>query len=452
MTFRVFLPAEATAGLPQQVAVVPTPPPVVLIWEYMPRDKADWERLNVFGDETAAFTKEGYVRVEGPQQIEPSPMPALGAEPRYWIRVRLDSGRYPKGVGAEIDFLRPNTVFAENLTTVRRSILGQSEGQPGEVFTLPFRPVQPTPLRIITEQNNQIEEWERRDDFLSSGLLDKHFVLNVTQGTIRFGDGQFGRIPEAGALVIADEFRYGGGARANNAGPGTIKSPQSVLAGVDKVTNERAAVGGTDEQSMEELQRLAPGIVKRRGRAVTAKDFESFAREIGGIVNAVALANTHPDFPGVTVPGSVTVVVVPETGEIPPKPSIDMVKAVAASLEARRLITTEVYVKGPEYREIRVEAFVEARPNASFDSVARKVKDALDALLDPKRWVFGDDLYPTEIYRSVLDADYDLLSVRNMNIYVDGRLHDGLGQVVLAQGELVFGRGHLIVVTPAVNR
>src|SRR5262249_58759112 len=128
-------------------------------------------------------------------------------------------------------------------------------GKLGETFTLPYRPVQPETLHIVSEQNGQTEPWERKDDFLSSKKTAAHFVLNATEGTIRFGDGEFGRIPEAGVLVIADEFRYGGGARANDAGPGTIKNPQSVLSGVDKVTNERAAVCRTDEQTIQKLTR-----------------------------------------------------------------------------------------------------------------------------------------------------------------------------------------------------
>ena len=293
------------------------------------------------------------------------------------------------------------------------------------------------------------QEWQRVDDFLSSKQEDKHFVLNATAGTLKFGDGERGRIPGAGALIIADEFRYGGGSRGNQAGIGAIKNPQSVLTGVDKVKNERAAVGGADEQTIQEMLRDAPSLVKRRERAVTTEDFKSYAMEAGGVKNALAIANAHPDFPGVEVPGAVTVVIVPDTGDTPPKPSSELIASVCSRLEPRRLITTEVYVRGPEYREVRVEAFVQAKPNASFDTVSRNVSKALDKFLDPKNWLFGDDLHPTKIFRAVLDADTNVVAVKNLNIYVDGRPHEGLEQIPLSKGELVYGRGHLIVVTPA---
>jgi hypothetical protein len=109
-------------------------------------------------------------------------------------------------------------------------------------------------------------------------------------------------------------------------------------------------------------------------------------------------------------------------------------------------------VRGPEYHEVRVEAFVEAKPNASFDSVSRNVSKALDKFLDPNAWVFGEDLYPTKVFKAVLEADPDLVAVKNLNIYVDGRPFQGFEQIRLKKCELVFGRGHLIVVTPVQDR
>lgn len=451
MTFRVFLPVSLEPPKPQRTDEPAIQPPVNIVWEYRPKDGADWERLSVFADETGGFLREGYIRVEGPQEIEPSQETRLGADARYWVRARIDGGSYPGGIGPEIDFLRPNTVLAENLVTVRAAILGESTGQPDELFQLPFAPVQPSSLVITTELNNQTETWTQVEDFLSAGQLDARYTLNATEGSIKFGNGDRGRIPEASALVIADSFRYGGGTRGNQAGPGTITSPLTVLSGVDRVRNERPAVGGANEQSIQDLQAMAPSRIKRRDRAITTEDFITFAKEAGGVANATAIANAHPDFPGVTVPGAVTVVIVPDAGGTPPLLSNDLIASVCSRLEQHRLITTEVYVKGPDYKEIRVEAFLEAPPNSSFDSIARNVRKALDTLLNPKTWVFGYDLFPTQIFKQILDAQPGI-SIRVLNLYTDGRLREGLDQIVLKPGELVYGGEHLIVVTPAQDR
>lgn len=452
MAFRVFLPPEATAGQPQRTDDQIPPAPVTLVWEYRPRDGADWERLNVFVDESSAFTRDGYILVEGPIEIEPSSEPRLNPTPLYWIRVRLQDGVFPGAEGPEIDFIRSNTVPAESLVTVTGSILGVSDGEPQQDFSLPFRPVQPESLKLVVESNGQTEEWKRVDDFLASGDDDPHFTLNATEGSIRFGDGKHGRIPAASQSIIADSFRYGGSARANQAGVGSIKNPQTQLEGIDRITNERTAAGGTDEQTLDELLLEGPSIVKRRERAITANDFESFAREVGGVKNVVALVNTHPDFVNVSVPGAVTVVIVPDVGGTPPKPSAELIHAVCAQLEPRRLITTEVYVTGPEYKQVRIEAFVFAKPNSSFDAVSRNVKTALKQLLDPRTRVFGKDLHTSEIYKVILDADKNLTSINNVNIYVDGRPFEGLKPIVISGAQLLYGEDHLVVVKPEEDR
>ena len=218
------------------------------------------------------------------------------------------------------------------------------------------------------------------------------------------------------------------------------------------VIHERAAAGGTDEQTLDQLLVEGPGIIKRRERAITADDFESFAREVGGVTNVVALVNTHPDFPDVEVPGSVTVVIVPDVGGTPPQPSSELIHAVCSQLEPRRLITTEVYVKGPDYKQVRIEAELAAKQNASFDSVARNVKNALNKLLDPRTRTFGKDLHTSEIFKVILDADGNITSVDTLNIYLDGRPVDVLKQIAISGAEMLYGEDHLVVVKPEQDR
>jgi predicted phage baseplate assembly protein len=452
MTFRVFLPPEATAGLPQQCTgeQLPPAPPVNLVWEYRPRpnDKF-WQRLNVFEDESVAFTREGYIRLEGPQDIQSSIEARLDPKARFWIRVRLDARAYPANKIPEIDFLRPNTVDALSLSTVRAEFLGSSEGHPGELFQLQRKPVDKTSLQLRTELPNggEVEQWIQVTDFLASKPDDPHYTLNATAGIVQFGDGERGRIPEASAQVIATEYRFGGGARGNKAVAGTIKSPQTVLVGVDKVTNERPAVGGTDEQTLDELKLEAPSLLRRRDRAVTPEDFKALAEEIGGVAKARALPQFHPDHPGVDVPGAITVVVVPDNDDKPPKASGDLIRQICAVFDEKRLLTTEVFVKGPEFQEIRIESRVTAAPYASFDAVTIAIIKALDQLLDPRKGDFGRELFPTSLFSAILRVP-DVVAVLSLNVFVDGRRHEGLQPVKVPPDGLVFGRNHSITVEP----
>ena len=448
MTFRVFLPPEATAGKPQKCkgSTTPLAPPVTLVWEYRPAEGEPWARLNVFEDETAAFTREGYIRVEGPKGIAASMEARLNEKQRYWIRVRLEAGpRYPAGRAPEIEFLRPNTVDAVNLKTIRGEILGTSDGQPKEEFETQFKPVSGLTLQVQSESGKQ-ETWQKMDDFLASGPDDTHYLLNSDSGVIQFGDGENGRIPEAAATIIAVEYRYGGGKRGNNAGAGMINSPQSSLVGVDKVTNERPAAGGSDEQTLDDILVKGPSILRRRERAVTPDDYRTFAEEVGGVSHATAIPLFHPDHRGVEVPGALTVVVVPDNDDKPPRPSGDLISAICTKLDTVRLLTTEVFVKGPEYQQIRVETRVIANPYAALAAVSRDVLKALDTALDPRTLKFGDALSPTSLFRTILDVK-DVLSVVTLNVFVDGRLTD-LKPIPLPADGLLFGADHIITVEP----
>lgn len=483
MRFRVFLPPESQAGQPvscNEEADAPTPP-VDLVWEYRPKsDPARWRRLNVFRDESVGFTREGYILVEGPKDPEVTGPFEKVPESRFWLRVRLVKGSYPAGRPPVIDFIRPNTVEAENLSTLRDELMGISEGIPDQTFRFVKRPVRRDPLQVVTTEQvgqDEIEEsWECVDDFLASGPEDKHFVLNATRGEITFGNGERGLIPPPNADIIARLYRHGGGG-AGNVGPGTEWTLATSVVGTDKVIGERPATGGRDEQKVEDLTAIAPRIMRSRDRAITADDFAALASQAGEVRKANAIALAHPDHPGVEVSGAVTIVIVPDADiEDPaPKPSAALISRVCEYLDDRRLLTTELYVKGPEYKQIKVEARVEANPYAAFDTVALNVSRAINTYLDPLGrtlpggpataggkppspapssggWDFGRDLFPTNLYSVILGVE-DVVSVPNLEIRVDGQQHEINDPVTLRGDGLFYGASdHDIVVVPAVDR
>ncbi len=485
MRFRVFLPAASQAGRPvscNEETRAPVPP-VTLIWEYRPAaDPARWRRLNVFKDESVAFTREGYILVEGPKEPAAT-IEEKVADARFWLRVRLAEGNYPAGQAPVIAFIRPNTIEVENLSTARDEFVNTSEGLPGQIFTLRFKPVQPGSLELATVaqigKEQQEAAWTRRDDFLSSGPEDQHYTLNATKGEIQFGDGQHGLIPPAGVEIIARRYLYGGGS-AGNVATGTSWKPLTNLTGVDTVAAERPATGGRDEQKVETLTARAPRLLRSRNRAITSEDYASLAAEAGEVCKATALSLAHPDHPGVEVPGAVTVVIVPEAGiEDPsPRPSADLISRVCQYLDARRLLTTEVYVKGAEYQQIKVEARVEAQAYAAFDTVERDVVRAINEYLDPlgRRegrekgdcvgatsatsisagqqsggWAFGRDLFPTNLFSVILRVP-DVMSVPFLAVKVDGQPHELSEPVKVALDGLLYGAAdHEITVVPVVD-
>ena len=473
---RIFLPASTTAGVAQRAELedsgVPPAPPVELTWEYRhPEPPHRWRPLTLFKDETAGFTREGYIDIEGPQRAAITNEGRLidpAEEQRFWIRCRLARGVYPVGAEPKIAFIRPNTVPARSLTTVRDEILGRSDGTPNQIFELRHSPILSSAaegemqddLQLRVESNGEVASWVRVDDFLASQPDDLHFTLGSAAGNVQFGDGQRGCIPAGDAQIIASHYRYGGGAAANVA-PGSIVIPLTTLVGVDGVTNERAAVGGRDEQTVDDLKAKAPWVLRHRNRAVTVDDFVALAQRAGGVVKATALPQVHPDHPGVAVPGAVTVVIVPDSQDRPPRPSAELIRHVCCYLNKYRLLTTELYVKGPQFVEVRVKVKVTAMPQVAAGTVQRLVRAVLDARLNPLDWVFGRDFNPTGLYRDIYRVTDSfgteiIKDIPHLAIVIDNqeqREGEGLSRpVVLAADQLIYAGEHDIVVVPATDR
>lgn len=441
LSLRVFLKSDILAGKAQnaQEARQPPQPPVNLIWEAKREDSDRWWSLN-HTDHSTAFLSEGYVQITTaalrPKATKECNLP----DDYYWLRCTLQQGNYPSGQVPEIDFIRANVVEASSLTTERDEFVGVSEGRPDQTFTLARRPIQPETLALEIRRprpdatddaealtnapDRQDKPWERVDDFLASQRGDNHYTLDATTGEIRFGDGKRGKVPPAGMEIIARRYRYGGGTEANVAA-GLIAGLVASVPGANSliVTNERPSVGGADEQKVEDLMKEAPNRLRSQDRAVTAEDFEALAKQAGGVASAKALPLMNPNFPDVPVPGAVTVVIVPEKGgenaPQPPKPSLDLIRSVARELHSKRPITTELYVKGPDYLPVRISATVEIAPYASAEEVKKNIQTALQdsSQLDPYKEEFGKAFYPTSLYSIILGVA-DVRAVTRLTVKV----------------------------------
>lgn len=455
MTFLALRPPSDTAGAPVQAGSprIDLIPPVDLVWEFRPKADQDvWDRLSAT-DESAAFTRDGYIHVDGPDAIEASVDPLLSglvAEPHYWLRVRLDAKSYPEGNPPRLEFFLPNAVDATSLATERDTVLGTSSGRGGQQFVLPQPPVDPASLEIEVRLGDQVTKWLRKDDLYGSKGTDPHFVLDANAGRITFGDGTEGDIPLAGATVVASVWRHGGGA-ADNVAAEAVKTIVTPIAGIEKVINHRAAAGGADEETIEDFLLAAPRALRTGGRAVTAQDFEAMALQIGGVKKARAIGGKHPDFPGIEVPGAVTVLIVPDSTDRRPRASTELIQSVAKHLDSKRLITSEVYVASPDFVELRVEARLLAPADAAFDEVARSARQRLDDFLSPLTWKFGTNVSPAAIYRALLGSPDEkslVTSVEDLLIYVNSAPHDAGRPVEIADDALVYPGEHLIVVRP----
>lgn len=197
--------------------------------------------------------------------------------------------------------------------------------------------------------------WEEVDTFSVSGPDGRHYMLDRSSGTVIFGDGKNGMIPQAGTDNIKCDYKHGGGASGNVAA-GTITKIWDSYSWLDSVTNPVAADGGFDQEEAEQAEIRGPHTLKSWNRGVTAEDMEWLVREAMpqiAKVKCLSAMNRDLEF----VPGTATIIVVPETDDPKPVPSQELLSEIESYLCERTsavLNTSEpgIEVTGPDYVRI----------------------------------------------------------------------------------------------------
>ena len=111
-------------------------PPVKIQWQYW--DGSDWAPLTLLKDETNALLTTGHIHVQLPQSGM-APASFNGSGNLYWLRAHLSAGGYDQP--PQIQALRTNTAVVRQSQTVTSEVLGGSNGQPNQSFTLENSPV-----------------------------------------------------------------------------------------------------------------------------------------------------------------------------------------------------------------------------------------------------------------------------------------------------------------------
>jgi predicted phage baseplate assembly protein len=427
----------------------------VLAWEYW--DGAEWAPLAVLRDESQKLTRTGVIELQGPPsgRMRARLLGKAQDAPRFWLRARLVQPGYD--APPRLLAVRTNSVLALQVETLAFEVVGGSDGRMDQEFSLGGVPVLAGSLVLEVDEGPGFVRWQEVEDLFGSGPDDTHFTLQRSTGKLRFGDGTRGRIPVANprrrANIRALEYRVGGGLRGN-VGAGAIVVLQTSVDGIDQagVTNLQAAGGGSDEETLAAASARAPHTLKSRDRAVTASDYEELALRL--VARAKALPLSHPQFPGVEVPGVVSVLVVPavDTAKNPaPTPSEGTLRAVCALLEERRTVTTELYVVGPRYREVTVTAELVADDDADLGVVKQAVSAAVSGYFDPLAggedgtgWPFGGSIFYSRLYRRLLIDGVN--RIVSLTLELDRDEYAACEDVPLSPGYLLKNGEHVIEV------
>ena len=344
-----------------------------------------------------------------PPQIEDQ---QLAQNVIFWLRgTRRDPSR-PLG---KLLFVGINATEVVQMIKAPTEFVGTGNASASQTYKLVHKPAIVGTTRIQVEEISGWTDWESLDGFEDSNEGSRHYVLDPEAGTITFGNGVRGRAPQIGERIRAVEYRYGGGTEGN-VGANAI----SQVAGVPlvKCSNPMPAVGGAPGESIADGLERVPGEFRRHDRAVTRSDFQELALATPGA--GVGRADCIPLFDPTTkdqnAAGVVSVVVWPrEDAKNPnaPRPDRTLLSQVCAWLDARRLVTTELYVIPPTYKKIAVAVGLQAKPGYGIEAVRRwaelVIRQYLAPLppygLDGGGWPLGRAIYGPELEAAALQVE-----------------------------------------------
>ncbi|CAD5367085.1 Putative baseplate assembly protein [Rubrivivax sp. A210] len=269
------------------------------------------------------------------------------------------------------------------------------------------------------------QTWLPRPDLLDSGPDDLHFVVEVDNAggaQLRFGNGECGRRPDAGARYRAS-YRVSAG-EAGNVGTGALTHLVLSGGGLADIAlgQPLPALGGTAPEAVADVKQLAPTAFRTQlTRAVTAADYALLAGRNAGVQRAAATLrfNGHR--------GLVRVAIDPlGSGALAPK----LAAQLRAEIEPCRRLGHEVEIVAARYLPLDITMVVQVQPG----HVAKHVKQALQqafgtgrlpdgtrAFFHPDQLSFGQNV---EMSRLIAGAQR-IAGVDSVTVTRLERLHQG---------------------------
>lgn len=463
-----------------------------LEWEYMrdaalPGSPPEWAPLKLI-DGTKGLIESGTLQFIGPPDFACN---TVFGSTGYWIRAVNRDDRYNDVERSEtrplLNGLFLNTVQAVQQESVpaefperrelddgtyqlsRRNIVAEEvwvdeTGIVLEEDLLAFEQQVEPQVEAIRDSDGQLQRvwvrWSETANFAASAAHDRHYAIDRTLGKIRFGNGIHGMEPPMDGLEkVKVTYRVTLG-KQGNTDVGTITNLQNSIAFVGGATNVEAAAGGCDPETIDSAVRRGPQLLKHRGRAVTAEDFEWLAREAyPNIAKVKCMANRNELME--KAPASMTLVILPKEG----RAGLLAFGEIRKQVESYLLQRASSLVAWPENIRVIPPAFVEISIAAvvaveQFDAVLPTEMEALlklERFLDPlsghfdgKGWEIGQTIHPSVFY-ALLKTIRTISFVEKlyMSVYLledDRRVElDGSKPLNIPHGVIVSGKHKISV-------
>jgi hypothetical protein len=339
-------------------------------------------------------------------------------------------------------------LLVEEGRLIQEEVIGISDGTPNQSFVLAHSPLILRPregaqeaskdVDLISQIGPSIESWTLRESLAFSRLDQKDYEIEIDENDrviIIFGDGKFGKKPDAGS-VIKVTYRVGGGAAGNVAANtiNIISKAASLAALPAKVTNPDPANGGAERESIEHAVEQAPAVFRTLNRAVTADDYEALARSFPGVGKVRA------------EPGGwnqVTLYVAPQGGG---KVNDVLEADLKAYFEDKRMLSQVIEVEDVDYIPIYVKAEIGVVSYYLPADVKTRVEQAAAQLLAFENVDFGETIYLSKYYEAIEKVDGVLFA----NV-LEFRRGDQTTPEVEPTGKITLGSNEIPVIPTKVD-
>jgi predicted phage baseplate assembly protein len=373
-------------------------------------DSGGYLTLDLLTDGTAGLTRTGVVRLllpgtsdfgapsndvltalhagvgDRPPRLDDA---QLAARLVTWVRLRPDPAAALQSL--KLSWAGINAVPVEQRCTLGRRVIGQGNGASDLELSLGADSVEPDTLVVQVEEEEGLRTWRRVPDTATAGRDEAVYSLDAEAGTVRFGDGVRGRVPQLGRSIQVASMRAGGGT-VGNLPSGSIKevastgtAPASPPARL-KVLQPLPMLGGADAEGLSDAESRIPALLRDQDRAVTMTDYKAIAARTPGVSigRVEVLPRFNPHQTRDNQPGVVSVMVLPQRDDIEaPAPRADrpLLESVYAWLDERRPLATEIYVIGCDYVPVAVSVAVTLVDTSQRDAVLTAVSQAIKGFL-----------------------------------------------------------------------
>ncbi len=306
-----------------------------------------------------------------------------GAESNPLVRMGDDPhSAAPELRLVEVDFIGGEWVEQDSLWTWRRSLLGTCSSQPND-------------CDFMLDDGT----WRRVAGYQRIGKEIVHKDYASGDGTtIRFGDGEFGLIPEKGT-VFKVTYRLGKG-RRDNLPAGSLKNFDQDFEFIKTVTNPLPAENGMDAETHEEIRQLAPEAFRAIAfRAVRPEDYAEAAERLPWVQRADAAFRWTGSWLSAFATAD-------------PLDAVTLIKTrrveLTEQLDRFRQAGREVHVLDPRYADLDLKITICVNPDAYVDQVREMVLETLfgkkgilesPGFFSPDNFTFG-----TPLERPALEA------------------------------------------------